>query len=94
MNGSNDKFFTISPGRWSETITVLTNQQEPKLIIFGLLKHAAKNGSQNHSAFKFEPFHLSSINVMINNHALKKSLKVDFKKNIYMRAHHNLQSVS
>ena len=94
MNGSDVKFFTISPGRGSETITVLSNQLEPKLIIFGLVKHSAKNGSYNHSPFKFEPFHLSSINVLVNNnYALKKPLVVDFEKNIYMRAYHNLQSV-
>ena len=94
MNGSDVKFFTISPGRGSETITVLSNQLEPKLIIFGLVKHSAKNGSYNHSPFKFEPFHLSSINVMVNNnYALKKPLVVDFEKDIYMRAYHNLQSV-
>jgi hypothetical protein len=94
INGTDVKFFTISPGRGSETVNVLTNQQEPKLIIFGLTTHTAKNGSYAHSPFKFEPFNLTSINVMVNNnYVLKKPLAVDFQKDIYMRAYHNLQSV-
>ena len=75
-------------------MNVLTIQQELKLIIFGLTTHTAKNGSYAHSPFKFEPFNLTSINVMVNNnYVLKKPLAVDFQKDIYMRAYHNLQSV-
>jgi hypothetical protein len=94
INGTDVKFFTISPGRQSENLTVLQNKPEPKLIILGLTKHTAKNGTYEHSPFKFESFNLSSINVMVNNnYALKKPLEMNFERNIYMRAYHNLQSV-
>lgn len=94
LNRTDVKFFTISPGRQSQTLNVINNQQEPKILIIGLLSHRAKEGSLDHSAFKFEHFDISSINVSMNgSFALQKPLEMNFRTGIYTRAYHNLMSV-
>lgn len=94
INRTDVEFFTISPGRQSQNLTIISNKQEAKIIIIGLMSHVAKEGSLNHSPFKFEHFNLSSINVSMNGrYALKKPLNLNFEDDIYMRAYHNLLSV-
>lgn len=94
INRTDVQFFTISPGRQNQNITLINNKQEAKIIIIGLVDHTAKNGSYDHSPFKFENFGLSSINVMVNgSYVLKKSLQLDYENDIYIRAYMNLMSV-
>ena len=95
INRTDVQFFTISPGRQNQTITLINNKQEAKIIIVGLIDHTAKNGSYDHSPFKFENFGLSSINIMMNgSYVLKKPLQVDYQNDIYIRAYMNLLSVA
>ena len=95
INRTDAQFFTISPGRQNQNITLINNNQEAKIIIIGLIDHTAKNGSYDHSPFKFENFDLSSINIMMNgSYVLKKPLQVDYDNDIYIRAYMNLLSVS
>ena len=95
INRTDVQFYTISPGRQNQNITLINNKQEAKIIILGLIDHTAKNGSYDHSPFKFENFGLSSINIMVNgSYVLKKPLQLDFENDIYIRAYMNLLSVS
>ena len=74
LNTNDAQFFTISPGRQNQNITLINNKQEAKIIIIGLIDHTAKNGSYDHSPFKFENFGLSSINIMVNGGYVLKNL--------------------
>lgn len=94
INRTDVQFFTISPGRQNQNLTIINNKQDAKIIILGLMSHVAKNGSLEHSPFKFDHFNLSSINVMINgSYILKKPLHVNYEEDIYIRAYQNLHSV-
>ena len=94
INRTDVQFFTISPGRQSQNINVINNKQEPKICIVGLMSHSAKEGSYEHSSFKFEHYNVSSINVVVNgNYTLKKPLQLNYDENIYIRAYHNLMTV-
>lgn len=90
-NRTDAQFFTISPGRQNQNITLINNNQEAKTMIIGLIDHTAKTDSP----FKFENFCLSSINIIMNgSYVLKKPLQVDYDNDIYIRAYMNLLSVS
>ena len=43
INRTDVQFFTISPGRQIQNITLINNKQEAKIIIQGLIDHTAKN---------------------------------------------------
>ena len=94
VNHSETRFFTIPQGTQDQKIHILHNKQEAKIIIIGLLNHAAKNGSYTHSPFKFEHFNLSSINLIVNGHnILNNPLQLNFTDDLFARAYFNLQSV-
>jgi len=94
IHQTDTQFFTISPGRQNERINILQNKQEAKIVIVGLVSHTAKNGSYLHSPFKFENYDVSSVNLTVNGHnVLNTPLQLNFEKDIYARAYHNLMSV-
>lgn len=94
INRVETQFFTLSPQRQSEVVTVLQNRQNPKRILFGFVNHVAKNGSYLHNPFNFQHYDLSSVNLLLNgSNVLAKPLRMSFANELYMRAYSNLQSV-
>jgi hypothetical protein len=94
INRVETQYFTISPQRESEVITVLQNRQNPKRILFCLLSHSAKNGSYLYNPFNFHHYNMSSINLLVNgSNVLAKPLRLNFDGDQYMRAYSCLQTV-
>lgn len=94
INHTDVQFFTVSPGRQDQSINIINNKQEAKVVIVGLMNHTAKNGSLDYSPFKFEHFNISSMNMTVNgSNVLNNPLHLNFTDDIYTRAYHNLLSV-
>lgn len=91
-NHVDTQFFTISPGRQSQKITVYQNRLEPKRLFLCLIDHEAKNGTYTDSGFNLQHFDLSSINLVVNGHTVPvKPIKLNFGEGLYMRAYLDFQ---
>lgn len=94
INRVETQFFTLSPQRQNEVITVLQNRQNPKRILFGFVNHTAKNGSYLHNPFNYEHYNLSSVNLLVNgSNVLAKPMRMSFTNDQYMTVYSSLQSV-
>lgn len=87
------QFFTISPGRQSEQITILQNRQEPKRVFLGMVDHVAKNGAYTRNPFRFDHNNVQTVNFKIGGHLKPPTpFTTDFTGNCYLRAYHNLMT--
>lgn len=88
------QFFTISPGRQSEHITILQRRQEPKRVFVAMVDHTAKNGSYSQNPFRFEHNNVSAVNFKVGGHLKPPTpVEIDFTTNKYTRPYLELMSV-
>lgn len=87
------KTYCVSKGSWSFMQDNVFLGLMPKRVIVTCLENAATNGQYNLNPFLFGHYHVNFLSIYVNGQPVpSKPLELNFEKNSYIRAYHQLFS--
>jgi hypothetical protein len=96
INRTKTRFININTGITSVDIPGLVRGVIPRRIIFGLVDHQTLHGDYTKDPYKFSPYGLTSVNVLLNGHSVRPAYDLDFqgsdvkKSSLCTRAYYDL----
>jgi hypothetical protein len=79
INRTQTRIININTGITSVDIPGLVRGVIPRRIIFGLVDHQALHGDYNKDPYKFHPYGLTNVNVLLNGHSVRPAYDLDFQ---------------